>query len=52
MTLITILIDNFNKLFITTGYIQNGISLQFVAAMVSSIITCFVSMPVDAAKTR
>ncbi|XP_029173093.1 mitochondrial 2-oxoglutarate/malate carrier protein-like [Nylanderia fulva] len=35
-----------------TGYIQNGISLQFAAALMSSIITCFASIPVDVAKTR
>ncbi|KAL6423878.1 hypothetical protein ACFW04_010368 [Cataglyphis niger] len=35
-----------------TGYIQNGIPLQFAAALISSIITCFASMPVDVAKTR
>ncbi|XP_070169407.1 mitochondrial 2-oxoglutarate/malate carrier protein [Polyergus mexicanus] len=35
-----------------TGYIQNGIPLQFVAALMSSIITCFASIPMDVAKTR
>ncbi|XP_012531668.2 mitochondrial 2-oxoglutarate/malate carrier protein [Monomorium pharaonis] len=35
-----------------TGYIQNDIPLQFTAAMMSSIITCFASIPVDVAKTR
>ncbi|XP_070523559.1 mitochondrial 2-oxoglutarate/malate carrier protein [Cardiocondyla obscurior] len=35
-----------------TGYLQNGIPLQVVAAMTSSVITCFVSIPMDLAKTR
>ncbi|XP_071640923.1 mitochondrial 2-oxoglutarate/malate carrier protein [Temnothorax longispinosus] len=35
-----------------TGYIQNGIPLQFAAAMMSSVITCFASIPMDVAKTR
>ncbi|XP_029677354.1 mitochondrial 2-oxoglutarate/malate carrier protein-like [Formica exsecta] len=35
-----------------TGYIQNGIPLQFAAALMSSIITCFASIPMDVAKTR
>ncbi|XP_026828477.1 mitochondrial 2-oxoglutarate/malate carrier protein [Ooceraea biroi] len=35
-----------------TGYIQNGMLLQFVAAMISSVITCCASIPVDVAKTR
>ncbi|XP_072766657.1 mitochondrial 2-oxoglutarate/malate carrier protein [Anoplolepis gracilipes] len=35
-----------------TGYIENGITLQFVAALMSSIITCFASVPVDLVKTR
>ncbi|XP_039309659.1 mitochondrial 2-oxoglutarate/malate carrier protein [Solenopsis invicta] len=39
-------------LFSATGYIQNDIPLQFTAAMMSSVITCFASIPVDVAKTR
>ncbi|XP_011698058.1 PREDICTED: mitochondrial 2-oxoglutarate/malate carrier protein-like [Wasmannia auropunctata] len=35
-----------------TGYVQNDIPLQIAAAMMSSIITCFASIPVDVAKTR
>lgn len=34
------------------GYIQNSVSLQFAAALMSSIITSFASIPVDVAKTR
>ena len=34
------------------GYIQNDIPLQITAAMMSSVITCSVSIPIDAAKTR
>ncbi|XP_012059684.1 PREDICTED: mitochondrial 2-oxoglutarate/malate carrier protein-like [Atta cephalotes] len=40
------------KLLQDTGYIQNDISLQITAAMMSSVITCSVSIPIDAAKTR
>lgn len=35
-----------------TGYIQNDIPLQITAAMMSSVITCFATIPIDVAKTR
>ncbi|KYN04268.1 PREDICTED: mitochondrial 2-oxoglutarate/malate carrier protein-like [Cyphomyrmex costatus] len=40
------------KLLQDTGYIQNDIPLQITAAMMSSVITCFASIPIDVAKTR
>ncbi|XP_012234908.2 mitochondrial 2-oxoglutarate/malate carrier protein-like [Linepithema humile] len=35
-----------------TAYIKNDIQLQFAAAMMSGIVTCFASIPIDVAKTR
>ncbi|XP_018374166.1 PREDICTED: mitochondrial 2-oxoglutarate/malate carrier protein-like [Trachymyrmex cornetzi] len=40
------------KLLQDTGYIKNDIPLQITAAMMSSVITCSASIPIDAAKTR
>ncbi|XP_020287425.1 mitochondrial 2-oxoglutarate/malate carrier protein-like [Pseudomyrmex gracilis] len=34
------------------GYIKNDMLLQFAAAMISSVVTSFVSIPIDTAKTR
>ncbi|KYN42136.1 Mitochondrial 2-oxoglutarate/malate carrier protein [Trachymyrmex septentrionalis] len=34
------------------GYIQNDILLQITAALMSSVITCTASIPIDVAKTR
>lgn len=47
-----IIIIKYQINFYMTGYIKSDIQLQFAAAMISGIITCFTSIPIDVAKTR